>query len=78
MQPLVDSHIFVEAQKVVDALKAHDCGPALTWCGQHATKLKKIKSHRLEFKLRLQVCCSCDSCVSMASSTYVCVLFVPG
>lgn len=54
IQELVDSHIFVEAQKVVDALKAHDCGPALAWCSQHASKLKKIRSHRLEFKLRLQ------------------------
>lgn len=59
VQELVDSHIFVEAQKVVDALKAHDCGPALAWCSQHASKLKKIRSHRLEFKLRLQACHCC-------------------
>ena len=54
-QELVDAHIFVEAQKVLDALRAHDCGPALAWCGQHAGKLRKIRSHSLEFKLRLQV-----------------------
>ena len=53
-QDLVDSHIFVDAQKVVDALKQHDCRPALAWCSQHAAKLKKIRS-RLEFKLCLQV-----------------------
>jgi macrophage erythroblast attacher len=54
IQELVDAHIFVEAQKVLDALRAHDCGPALAWCGQHAGKLRKIRSHSLEFKLRLQ------------------------
>jgi macrophage erythroblast attacher len=55
----VDAHVFVEAQKVLDALRAHDCGPALAWCAQHAAKLRKIKSHSLEFKLRLQVhCCA--------------------
>lgn len=54
MQELVDAHIFVEAQRVVDALKQRDCAPALAWCSQHAAKLKKIRS-RLEFKLRLQV-----------------------
>ena len=54
-QELVDAHIFEEAQKVLDALRAHDCGPALAWCGQHAGKLRKIRSHSLEFKLRLQV-----------------------
>jgi len=51
----VDAHIFVEAQRVVDALKQRDCATALTWCSQHAAKLKKIRS-RLEFKLRLQAC----------------------
>ena len=51
----MDAHIFVEAQKVLDALRTRDCGPALAWCSQHAAKLKKIKSHSLEFKLRLQV-----------------------
>jgi CTLH/CRA C-terminal to LisH motif domain len=54
-QELVDAHIFEEAQKVLDALRAHDCGPALAWCSQHAGKLRKIRSHSLEFKLRLQV-----------------------
>lgn len=53
LQDLVDAHIFVEAQSVVDALKQRDCGPALAWCAQHSAKLKKIKS-RVEFKLRLQ------------------------
>lgn len=51
----MDAHIFVEAQRVVDALKQRDCATALAWCSQHAAKLKKIRS-RLEFKLRLQAC----------------------
>ena len=47
-------HIFAEARGVVEALHAHDCGPALAWCTANKAKLKKIRSS-LEFQLRVQV-----------------------
>lgn len=53
-QPLVELHIFAGAQHVVEALRRHDCGPALAWCEEHRPRLRKAKS-RLEFKLRVQV-----------------------
>lgn len=53
-QDLVDTHIFEEAQQVARALDRHDCRPALEWCSQNSTKLKKTRS-RVIFKLRLQV-----------------------
>ena len=53
-QELTDVHIFAEARDVVEALHAHDCGPALAWCGANKPKLKKIRSS-LEFQLRVQV-----------------------
>ena len=55
MADLVDTHIFVDARKVLDTLRQHDCREALAWCKDHGAKLKKIKS-KLEFKLRVQVC----------------------
>lgn len=53
-QPLVELHIFAGAQRVVEALRAHNCGPALAWCEENRARLRKAKS-RLEFKLRVQV-----------------------
>lgn len=53
-QPLVELHIFAGAQRVVEALRAHDCGLALAWCEEHRARLRKARS-RLEFKLRVQV-----------------------
>ncbi len=47
-------HIFGEARGVVEALHAHDCKPALSWCAANKAKLKKIRSS-LEFQLRVQV-----------------------
>lgn len=54
VQPLVELHIFAGARRVVEALRAHDCGPALAWCEEQRARLRKAKS-RLEFKLRVQV-----------------------
>lgn len=54
IQPLVELHIFAGAQKVVEALRAHDCGQVLAWCEENRARLRKAKS-RLEFKLRVQV-----------------------
>lgn len=53
IQPLVELHIFAGAQRVVEGLRAHDCGLALAWCEEHRARLRKARS-RLEFKLRVQ------------------------
>lgn len=53
-QPLVELHIFAGAQRVVEALRGHDCGPALAWCEEQRPRLRKARS-KLEFKLRVQV-----------------------
>lgn len=50
---LVDEHIFHNAQGILDALAAHDCGPALAWCDENRSKLRKFRS-KLEFRLRVQ------------------------
>eukprot|EP01026_Neomeris_dumetosa_P014724 TRINITY_DN1541_c0_g2_i1.p1 TRINITY_DN1541_c0_g2~~TRINITY_DN1541_c0_g2_i1.p1 ORF type:complete len:394 (-),score=35.18 TRINITY_DN1541_c0_g2_i1:376-1557(-) len=54
LSELVETHIFNGAQRIIQSLKKHDCGPALEWCTQNRGKLKKIKSV-LEFKLHMQV-----------------------
>ncbi|XP_024364676.1 protein MAEA homolog [Physcomitrium patens] len=53
IQELVDADIFLEARKVIEALRNRDCTEALAWCSENKSKLKKSKS-KLEFKLRLQ------------------------
>lgn len=50
---LADAHIFAEARRVVEALRAHDAAAALAWCDDNRTRLRKIKS-KLEFKLHVQ------------------------
>ncbi|CAG9467184.1 unnamed protein product [Pedinophyceae sp. YPF-701] len=50
---LVDSHVFRGAQEVARSLQQHSCGPALAWCRENRSRLKKIKS-TLEFLLRVQ------------------------
>ncbi len=53
LQDLVDAHIFVACQPILDALARHDCTPALEWCAANRARLKKSKS-KLEFSLRVQ------------------------
>ncbi|XP_019453489.1 PREDICTED: macrophage erythroblast attacher-like [Lupinus angustifolius] len=53
IQDLVDIDIFQEAKKVIDALQNKDVSPALAWCAENKSRLKKSKS-KLEFHLRLQ------------------------
>jgi hypothetical protein len=50
----VELHIFGGAQRVVEALRGHDCSEALAWCEDNRARLRKAKS-KLEFKLRVQV-----------------------
>lgn len=52
-QELVSLEVYDAERDVVDALKAHKCKPALEWCEQNRSLLKKISSP-LEFELHLQ------------------------
>ncbi|TYJ16156.1 hypothetical protein E1A91_A10G230500v1 [Gossypium mustelinum] len=53
IEELVDLEVFQEAKKAVDALKNQEVGPALAWCAENKSRLKKSKS-KFEFQLRLQ------------------------
>ncbi|KAL6977275.1 polynucleotide 5'-hydroxyl-kinase [Sarracenia purpurea var. burkii] len=53
IQDLVDIDVFNEAKKVIDALQNKEVAPALAWCGDNKSRLKKSKS-KFEFQLRLQ------------------------
>lgn len=53
IQDLVDIDVFQEAKKVVDALRNKEVAPALAWCAENKSRLKKSKS-KFEFQLRLQ------------------------
>ncbi|KAK6145311.1 hypothetical protein DH2020_022131 [Rehmannia glutinosa] len=53
IQDLVDIDVFLEAKKVIDALRKKEVAPALAWCADNKSKLKKSKS-KFEFQLRLQ------------------------
>ncbi|KAF3433812.1 hypothetical protein FNV43_RR24915 [Rhamnella rubrinervis] len=53
MQDFVDIDVFREAKKVVDALQNKEVAPALAWCAENKSRLKKSKS-KFEFQLRLQ------------------------
>ncbi|KAG5456974.1 MAG: CTLH/CRA C-terminal to lish motif domain-containing protein, partial [Olpidium bornovanus] len=48
-----DIELFVQAQRVEDALRRRSCTEALQWCSEHKSALRKNKS-ALEFQLRLQ------------------------
>lgn len=43
VQELVDVDIFLDARKVVEALRNRDCSEALMWCTENKSKLKKSK-----------------------------------
>ncbi|GMP68751.1 hypothetical protein ACSBR2_026768 [Camellia fascicularis] len=53
IQDLVDIDVFNEAKKVIDALQNKEVAPALAWCADNKSRLKKAKS-KFEFQLRLQ------------------------
>ncbi|XP_065870566.1 protein MAEA homolog [Euphorbia lathyris] len=53
MLDLVDIDVFQEARKVIDALQNREVTPALAWCAENKSRLKKSKS-KFEFQLRLQ------------------------
>nr|GMC94141.1 protein MAEA homolog [Ipomoea batatas]GMC98221.1 protein MAEA homolog [Ipomoea batatas]GME10312.1 protein MAEA homolog [Ipomoea batatas] len=53
IEDLVDIDVFLEAKKVIDALHYKEVAPALAWCVDNKSRLKKSKS-KFEFQLRLQ------------------------
>lgn len=42
-QDLVDIDVFLEAKKVIEALQKKEVGPALAWCADNKSRLKKSK-----------------------------------
>eukprot|EP00911_Craspedida_sp_UC1_P000464 UC1_evm3s351 len=50
---LVNTDVFVQAKPIEQALRAHDCGPALAWCAANSERLTRLRS-TLAFRLRLQ------------------------
>ncbi|XP_059628213.1 protein MAEA homolog [Cornus florida] len=53
IKEFVDIDVFLEAKKVIDALQNKEVAPALAWCAENKSRLKKSKS-KFEFQLRLQ------------------------
>ncbi|URE39551.1 macrophage erythroblast [Musa troglodytarum] len=53
IQELVDIDVFLEAKRVIDSLQNKEVAPALAWCAENKSRLKRSKS-KLEFQLRLQ------------------------
>lgn len=46
-QDLVDIDVFNEAKKVIDALQNKEVAPALAWCTDNRSRLKKSKVHAM-------------------------------
>ena len=42
-QDLVDVEVFHEAKRVIDALQNKEVAPALAWCAENKSRLKKSK-----------------------------------
>ncbi|CAI7898395.1 unnamed protein product [Closterium sp. NIES-54] len=53
LQEWVDSGVYESMLAISSALHQQDCAPALHWCSQHRSRLKRLKSD-LEFRLRGQ------------------------
>ncbi|XP_068660164.1 protein MAEA homolog [Aristolochia californica] len=53
IQDVVDIDVFLDAKNVIDALQHKEVAPALAWCAENKSRLKKSKS-KFEFQLRLQ------------------------
>lgn len=50
----MDIDVFQEAKKVIDALENKEVAPALAWCGDNRSRLKKSKVYAI--LLALYVC----------------------
>jgi macrophage erythroblast attacher len=51
LQELVDSDIYLDARRVMEALQNRNCSEALSWCSENKSKLKKAKVTNLSFFL---------------------------
>ncbi|KAF5948003.1 hypothetical protein HYC85_013960 [Camellia sinensis] len=49
IQDLVDIDVFNEAKKVIDALQNKEVAPALAWCADNKSRLKKAKVEQESF-----------------------------
>lgn len=43
MQDLVDIDVFLDAKRVIDSLRNKEIAPALAWCAENKSRLKKSK-----------------------------------
>jgi macrophage erythroblast attacher len=43
MQELVDIDVFLDAKRVIDSLQTNEVAPALAWCAENKSRLKKSK-----------------------------------
>ena len=43
MQELVDIDVFLDAKRVIDSLQNNEVAPALAWCAENKSRLKKSK-----------------------------------
>ncbi|KAK9024833.1 hypothetical protein V6N11_064739 [Hibiscus sabdariffa] len=69
IQELVDIDVFQEAKKAIDGLRNQEVGPALAWCADNKSRLKKSKS-KFEFQLRLQ-----EFVELVRAENYMCAIF---
>lgn len=46
-QDLVDIEVFQEAKKVIDALRNKEVAPALAWCAENKSRLKRSKVYTM-------------------------------
>ncbi|KAK1260340.1 hypothetical protein QJS04_geneDACA022511 [Acorus gramineus] len=53
IQDLVDIDVFIDAKKVIDALQNKEVGPALAWCAENKSRLKKSKENFRKLALPL-------------------------
>jgi hypothetical protein len=49
MQDLVDIDVFLDAKRVIDSLQNKEIAPALAWCAENKSRLKKSKVFLFNF-----------------------------
>lgn len=57
-QDLVDIDVFLDAKRVIDALQNKEVAPALAWCAENKTRLKKSKVCAVPLNSLFYVSCS--------------------
>lgn len=65
-QDFVDIDVFQEAKKVIDALQNREVAPALAWCADNKSRLKKSKVHAGHSFLKIHFFkCGMESTISL-------------